>query len=275
MAGAGAKLFASGDVLTAAQVNTYLMDQSVMRFADATARTNAFGGAGEPVLAEGMLSYLDSDNTVYVYDGSAWKAVGVASTIDAKGDLLVGTADNTVGRLAVGTNGQVLTADSTQTTGLKWSPAGKVLQVVSATKTDTFTTTSTAFVDITGLSVSITPTATTSKVLVAYTIRTAVSGDIWFGQRLVRGSTDIFLGDTAGSRVSVTTGHAPGVSGNADQVTQAIIFLDSPSTTSATTYKIQGRVNTGTGYINRGSGDADTGNSLRYPSSITVMEISA
>jgi hypothetical protein len=45
-------------VLTAAQVNTYLMDQAVMRFADEAARTTAFGGVGEPTLAEGMMSYL-------------------------------------------------------------------------------------------------------------------------------------------------------------------------------------------------------------------------
>ena len=56
MAGAGAKLFVSGDVLTAAQVNTYLMDQAVMVFASAAARDAAFGGAGEPALAEGCFA---------------------------------------------------------------------------------------------------------------------------------------------------------------------------------------------------------------------------
>ena len=76
MAGAGAKLFGSGDVLTAAQVNTFLMDQAVMRFADAAARTAAFGGAGEPVLAEGMVTYLMDTDTIEVYDGSAFVAVG-------------------------------------------------------------------------------------------------------------------------------------------------------------------------------------------------------
>ena len=121
MAGAGTKLWVAGETVTAAGVNTYLQDQVVARFADATARTNAFGGAGEPTLAEGMLSYLDSDNTVYVYDGSAWKAVGLGSTIDAKGDLLVGTADDTVGRQAVGANGTFLIADSAQTNGVAWS----------------------------------------------------------------------------------------------------------------------------------------------------------
>ena len=81
MAGAGAKLFVSGDVLTAAQVNTYLMDQAVMRFSDAAARTAAFGGAGEPTLAEGMVSYLMDTNTISVWDGSAWVGVGGGADI--------------------------------------------------------------------------------------------------------------------------------------------------------------------------------------------------
>jgi len=75
MAGAGAKLFNSGDILTAAQVNTYLMDQAVMRFADEAARTAAFGGVGEPTLAEGMMSYLMDTNSVQVYDGTQWVAI--------------------------------------------------------------------------------------------------------------------------------------------------------------------------------------------------------
>lgn len=82
MAGAGAKLFVSGDVLTAAQVNTYLMDQAIMRFATTTARDNAFGGAGEPTLAEGMFAYIDADNTLYYYSGSAWSAYGVTNDSD-------------------------------------------------------------------------------------------------------------------------------------------------------------------------------------------------
>lgn len=82
MAGAGAFLFTSGSVLTAAQVNTYLMDQAVMRFASAAARTAAFGGAGEPTLAEGMVSYLDDINALQVYDGSAWVSVGSSADSD-------------------------------------------------------------------------------------------------------------------------------------------------------------------------------------------------
>lgn len=79
MAGAGATLFTAGSVLTAAQVNTYLMDQTVMRFANSGARDAAFGGLGEPVLAEGMLCYLDDQNKVFVNtDGTSggWVEIG-------------------------------------------------------------------------------------------------------------------------------------------------------------------------------------------------------
>ena len=71
MAGAGYKLFATGDVLTAAQVNTYLMQQTTMVFASSAARTSALSG----VLAEGMLSYLTDTNALQYYDGSAWQDV--------------------------------------------------------------------------------------------------------------------------------------------------------------------------------------------------------
>jgi len=85
MAGAGTKLFTAGSRLTAAQVNTYLMDQVVARFADSAARDAAFGGAGEPVLAEGMLCYLDSENAVFVnIDGTSggWEEIGFNGNYD-------------------------------------------------------------------------------------------------------------------------------------------------------------------------------------------------
>jgi len=129
MAGAGFKDFTAGDILTAAQVDTYLMQQSVMRFANSSARTTALTG----VLAEGMLSYLDDTNTVQVYNGSSWVNVGGSSPLTTKGDLYTySTAD---ARLAVGTNGQYLSADSAEATGLKWvTPAGSaVVKLASGT----------------------------------------------------------------------------------------------------------------------------------------------
>lgn len=80
MAGAGYKLFNTGDVLTAQQVNEYLMQQTVMVFADATARTTALSG----IIAEGLISYLKSTDAVEVYNGSTWVSVA-GSTFDSYG----------------------------------------------------------------------------------------------------------------------------------------------------------------------------------------------
>jgi hypothetical protein len=137
MAGAGYKLFNTGDVLTAAQVNTYLNEQTVMVFASSAARTSALSG----VLAEGMMSYLQDTNAVEVYNGSSWVNVGnagditevqagtgisvasgtgpipvitntVATAFDAAGDLVYGTGADTFTKLSLGTAGKVLTVNS-------------------------------------------------------------------------------------------------------------------------------------------------------------------
>ena len=122
MPASGYKLFATGDVLTAADVNNYLMLQTVMVFANSTARTTALSG----VLAEGLVSYLQDTNVVEIYTGAAWVSLDDPNAIQntivtAKGDLIGATAASTPARLGVGTNGQVLVADSTAATGLAWA----------------------------------------------------------------------------------------------------------------------------------------------------------
>jgi hypothetical protein len=152
--------------------------------------------------------------------------------------------------------------------------AFRVLQTVSTTKTDTFTMNSTTFTDVTGLSVSITPQSTSSKILVFVSMMIGNPTTEQFYIRLLRGSTAISLGDTAGSRTSVTTAtfsNTQFVPNNA-----VINFLDSPSTTSATTYKIQIASTTpATIAVNRTADDSDSAGRPRGTSSITVMEISA
>jgi hypothetical protein len=147
-----------------------------------------------------------------------------------------------------------------------------VLQVVSTSKTDAFSTTSTSFTDVTGLSVSITPRFSTSRILVAGYVTFGTSGDLQANVRLVRDSTGVFVGDTASSR---PRGFAlMSINNLAQSLPASPIFLDSPNTASAITYKIQIMVNSGTAFVNRTSLDRDT--TLfdgRTTSSITVMEI--
>jgi hypothetical protein len=156
--------------------------------------------------------------------------------------------------------------------------AGNVLQVVSATKTDTFSTSSTSFVDVTGLSVSITPTSASSKILVLMDVKLGSSTNVSNFVKLVRNSTDIYVGDAAGNRIRATYANADDPS-NQWMYQGSGVFLDSPSTTSSTTYKVQmlsePSGNTGTVYLNRSGEDADFNEFARAASSITVMEIAA
>lgn len=75
MAITGTKSFTSGEILTAANTNQYLM-RGVKVFADAATRTAAYGGVSQPTLEEGEASYLLDTNLLYVYDGAAWQVVG-------------------------------------------------------------------------------------------------------------------------------------------------------------------------------------------------------
>ena len=154
---------------------------------------------------------------------------------------------------------------------------GKILQVKSTTKTDTFSTTSTSFTDVTGLSIDITPSSSSNKILVIYTIKTAME-DVFIGHlRLMRGSTAIFVGDASGSKTS-TSGHNRNMSGGTQELFDfSGVHLDSPSSTSSQTYKLQAQSATAGREIavNRTYGDANSGEASRTASSITVLEVSA
>tara|TARA_R110002124_G_C8602468_1_gene484475 strand:+ start:34 stop:555 length:522 start_codon:yes stop_codon:yes gene_type:complete len=163
--------------------------------------------------------------------------------------------------------------DGLATSGL---PAGCVLQVLQTPKTDTFSTSSTSFADITGLSVNITPSSTSSKVLVFMDCKVASTNNVTAFVRIMRDSTAIYVGDDAGDRISATMGNSDDPS---DQFAFQMsgMFLDSPNTTSQVAYKIQisseGSGNTGTVFLNRSQADTDNNQQGRYASSITVWEI--
>tara|TARA_B100001093_G_scaffold497084_1_gene543581 strand:- start:491 stop:1018 length:528 start_codon:yes stop_codon:yes gene_type:complete len=162
------------------------------------------------------------------------------------------------------------------TNGVPTGGGGGIVQVASTTKTDTFVTTSTSFVDITGLSVSITPKFSTSKILVTYHTNASMEDDGYRGGlRLMRDSTAIFVGDSAGSRPQLSN-HLVEATGTQQQFSYSGQTLDSPATTSAVTYKVQA-ISLDSGRqinINKSYGDSNDALNGRTASSITVMEVS-
>jgi hypothetical protein len=222
------------------------------------------------------MSYLQDTNAVEVYNGTAWVAVGgggLTSPLTTKGDIWVyGTGDT---RLPVGTNGHTLVADSVETTGLKWvAPAsgGKVLQVVSANTSTVTTTTSGSYVDATNLTASITPAAATSKILVLVELQVSCERDNFpnIGAKLLRDATVI------ATKEDFFTSNQGSTNPNGIPkfvVSAPIMYLDSPSTTSSTTYKIQiCLLATGNNGTCSANGSAFGGNPR---SSITLLEIGA
>jgi hypothetical protein len=157
--------------------------------------------------------------------------------------------------------------------------AGNVIQVVNTIKTDTFSTTSTSFTDVTGLSASITPTSSSSRIMVCVSFYMSSNSSSGYPlARVLRDSTAIYIGDAAGSRSRALTNTGGGLfstDGNTGFNISAQ-FLDSPATTSATTYKIQLMQSAGnTAYINRVGTDSDSAGIARTASSIVLMEIAA
>jgi hypothetical protein len=293
-AGQGFKTFTTGEVLTAADVNGYLM-QGVLVFASAAARDAAITSP-----QEGQFAFTKDTNGLWYYDGAAWVASGatgdiegvtagvgisgggtsgtvtitnsMATAITTAGDLIKGTGSGTFDRLGIGSTGQVLTV----TAGAPaWAtPAagggGKVLQVVQGTYSTTTVINTTTFTD-TGLSLAITPTLSTSKVLVMINQQMEIeraSSELGSGVRLLRGGTTVFdqaSGVFFGSQ-GIQVNSATGVGNNA---ICSFNYLDSPATTSSTTYKMQARPSTSanSGLI-RAQGSGST-------SVITLLEIGA
>jgi len=216
-AGLGFKTFTTGEVLTAADTNGYLM-QGVLVFATAAARDAAITSP-----QEGQICYLKSTDAVMTYSGSAWVAVGGGG-------------------------------------------GGKVLQVVQGTLNSSVNTSSGSLTD-TGLTVSITPSLATSKVLVMafhnnnYVYESASAATVLGEFALIRASTQLqniqIGGDTLGTQT-----------GRAFYAGASFSYLDSPSTTSATTYKTQFRKTSGSANIAIQS-------SATGLSSIIAMEIGA
>jgi len=170
--------------------------------------------------------------------------------------------------------------------GSSWAAVGqaggKILQVVSTAKTDTFSASvaSGNFSAVTGLSASITPASASNKILVTTHLHLSSSIAAGTGSyRIMRGATPVGVGDLAGSRGQQTAALNNWDNENGDIANVSMTFLDSPATTSATTYSVEFynyyTVGTPTLYLNRSFGDNNNSFGVRPISTITVMEVSA
>ncbi len=241
--------------LKALQPGTTLGD---IAYSSATANTNTRLGIGT------------SGQVLAVSGGGvpAWTTTADVTPLTTKGDLFTFTTVDA--RLGIGANNTVLTADSAEATGMKWAtPAGggKVLQVVYASVNSGATTSSTSLVD-TQLTATITPTLNTSKILVIYSQngcgKSSASAVARMTIALVRGATVLQYNTDITGFTNTTTSLNVGVGASGT-------YLDSPATTSATTYKTQ--------FLSEGGNTVfcqdSYASTYKSASTITLMEIGA
>ena len=178
------------------------------------------------------------------------------------------------------TSGNVLTSvSSIATSQLSGSisasslPAGSILQVVSTNKTNVFSTTSGTAVDITGMTVNITPSSASNKILVQVTMSYGSDVSSYPKVTLLRNDSSINIGDASGSCSRVSIPMNVGTDAASQLFTTSMTYLDSPATTSALTYKLQVFTFSSRGfYLNRSAATSDA-NHLAATSSITVIEV--
>jgi len=269
----------------------YETDTGLSLVWDGSAWQPAGGGAGGGVTisstapaspSAGDLWWDSDDGEMYLYydDGSsqqwvsaAGPSVAVQSTAPTgyEGQLWLDDTDGSMYVYYTDPGG-----GSSQWIGAV-SRSGGILQVVSTTKTDQFTTPSTSYTDVTGLSVSITPRSTSSKIFVMVQTNVGGGSSSYQAIQLVRDSTAINIGDAAGSRTRASYMSYNGNTTDGENYYGAanvhLSILDSPATTSTLTYKVQALTNTSTLTIN--SSGADTNSALhgRMASTITAIEV--
>jgi hypothetical protein len=229
--------------------------------------TAAFSGNGAAISAINASNV--ASGTLAVARG------GTGQTTYTDGQILIGnTSTNGLAKATLTQGTGISITNGAGAITIASTATSAVIQVKSFTKTDIFSSTSTSYVDITNLSVTITPTSASNKILVMMTLTCGCDGaTVFVAFRLMRDSTAIDIGDAAGSRTRATGG-AGRVNDVSDTYSINANFLDSPGITSAITYKVQMLNNNGnTAFVGSNGLNADNPATGRYPSTITVMEV--
>ena len=155
---------------------------------------------------------------------------------------------------------------------------GGIIQIVSTTKTDTFTTTATSPTNVTGMAVTITPQSASHKILIICQI-TGGANTRYAAIRMARGSTPLAIGDAEGNRTRAAFSAETNPSAASDTAVlrgMGMHWLDAPSTTSATTYNLQAWIPYGsaTMHLNQPPNDVDQNYNIRGISTLTAIEVS-
>ena len=201
----------------------------------------------------------------------------LTSTLTTQGDILFRDGSG-LQRLGYGTSGKVLTTKgSGQNPTWETAVGGKIGQVIVNTVTARQSSTSSSWQDIPGgFQPSITPSATSSKILWQYHLQ-LTNGNHYGKVRILYGDdsflTTSAIGDASGSRLRVTSGNIYSAGDEASHI--SMMGIDSPNTTSATTYKLQWRMSGGELYLNRSKSDSDNNEWSTSISTITLMEVLA
>ena len=228
-------LFAAGDTVFIQNLGS-----GNLTITAGTATVNTAGSLILPQYDAGILYFVSASSAIF-YD---YIQVGAVSPLTTKGDIYgFSTSD---ARIPIGANGTILTADSTESLGLKWATAagggGKVLQVVQGTYSTQTTIASTSMTD-TGLTASITPSSASSKILIMVNqvlFYTRNANQLGVYAQILRGATSVYGGTTTFFEYD-----RDGAAGVVERWTAfSAAYLDSPSTTSSITYKTQGKLQT-------------------------------
>jgi len=240
---AGYREFQTGEVLTAANVNDFLMKQSVQKYADAAARDAALGTAvgGSNALREGMVAYLDDADGLQYYGGTAWEDVPTTADVDAAGGL-------------VAVKHALFTGTQTNSTA-----AGANFAVTNLSITHTLADASNKLV----ISAHIGALGSTRETA---NVGLAVADD----------GTLIAIGDADGARTRVTVGGPNAGSSTAHTASLAVTFVYEPGDVAAHTYTVRA-INIDTAiqtlFVNREQGDTNNGLRPRATSGIVIQEV--